>query len=58
MEGIAVFIQELKWTLRYNLLLITESTLRKRITEAIPYETRNVITDYQGLLASKSSVVE
>ena len=36
-EGIAVFIHELRMTSSYNLLLVTENTLRKHITEAIPY---------------------
>ena len=34
-EGIAVFIHELRMTSSYNLLLVTENTLCKRITEAI-----------------------
>ena len=37
-EGIAVFIHELRMTLSYNLLLVTEDTLCKCITEAIPYD--------------------
>ena len=57
-EGIAAFIQELRETSRYNLILVTENSLQKCITEAIPYDTRKVITDYQGLSASKLSVVE
>ena len=39
MEGITVFIQELRETSCYNLILVTENSLRKRITEAIPYDT-------------------
>ena len=37
-EGIAVFIHKLQMTSSYNLLLVTENTLRKHITEAIPYD--------------------
>ena len=57
-EGIAVFIHELQMTSSYNLLLATENTLCKHITEAIPYDIRKVITDYIGLLASTLPVVK
>ena len=57
-EGIAIFIHELQMTSSYNLLLVTENTLRKHITEAIPYDIQKEITNYIGLSASTSPVVE
>ena len=57
-EGINVFIQQLRETSQFNLILVTENSLRSRIIEAIPRDTREAIIHRSGLSVSTSSVVE